>query len=150
VSSSSSPDSLAALLRDSLATLEREVPACHGRLVASLTPETVSCRVDRERFSVVFGASAVTLERWRKGAALEIELSRQVVRRLLAGHTSVREALLCDELRVRGTTAALLRLTDGLAAYLHGAVRSPSFPALLHRFHAIAAKDPAHASQARL
>ena len=100
MSSSSSPDSLADLLRDSLATLEREVPACHGRL--------------------------------------------------LAGGTTVRDALLEDRLRVRGTTASLLRLTDGLAAYLHGAVRSPSFPALLHRFHAIAAKDPAHASQARL
>jgi len=140
VSSSSSPPSgpLAVLLRDSLATLAREVPSCHRQLLSSLAPETVSCQVDDERFSMVFTADAVMLSPWRRAAALEVEISRQVVSRLLGGEITVREALLADELRVRGATSALLRLTDGLCAYLHGAVRSPSFPALLQRFQTLA------------
>jgi hypothetical protein len=133
---------MAELLRDSLAVLGRDMPSCHDRLALSLAAHALSCRVDDERFSVTFSGGGPVVGRWRRGAALEIEVPRQVVRRLLDGETTLRDALLTDELRVRGAVGALLALTDGLTAYLDGAVRSAGFPDLLRRFREVVSPAP--------
>ena len=46
---------------------------------------------------------------------------------------TLERAVVGDALTIKGAVAHVERLSQAMVAFLHGAVRSPSFPALLER-----------------
>jgi hypothetical protein len=53
---------------------------------------------------------------------------------LIDARLTLLDAVLSDALAMTGAPDDLLAFHDGLIAYVHGAVRAPSFPALLSAY----------------
>jgi hypothetical protein len=136
-SSSSGPEtSLRGLLQESLDCLEREIPQVYQRMCATL--DGLSVRISLDDETVVIGFAGVHGRVDVVGRPVEAELctSRRTVLAVLDGRLSLADAVLADAVRIKAPLDMLERLNGALEAYVHGAVRSHSFPALLVRFRA--------------
>ena len=136
-SNSSDPSrSLCALLDESFTVLRREVPEAHRRMCAELSGDGVAIRVDDESVVVACNGFEMRVRKGnaRTGTIAEIRTSRQAILRVLDGKMTLADAVLTDAVRAQASLEALVRLNRGLAMYVHGAVRAPSFPELLERF----------------
>ena len=135
---------VAGLLDESLAVLQREQPALYARLCEALAGLQIEVRVDRERMIVGFepGGHRIAAEiagAEPSAAGARFRASRGAVLDVLDGRISLAEAVLTGRLEAYAPLARLLELHDALLLYVNGAVRCPSFPALLDRFRAGAA-----------
>ncbi|AUX28299.1 hypothetical protein SOCE836_003690 [Sorangium cellulosum] len=144
-SSSSATDDrgpVARLLAESLAALAAELPEAHARVSARLAGRPVAIRVDGERFAVEADGGAPQVRAAGAGeevaAAVRVATSRRAILDVLDARRSLAEAVLADEVEVVGALERLVEAREALLAYVHGAVRSPSFPALLERFRRLA------------
>ena len=136
-SSSSARDrSLRVLLDESFSVLRQEVPEAHRRMCAELHGDAVAIRVDDESVVVTCDGAAMHTQDtgMTDGVSAEIRTSRKAILHVLNGHVTLTDAVLADAVGVRASLEALVRLNRGLALYVHGAVRAPSFPELLERF----------------
>ena len=136
-SSSSGPEtSLRALLQESFDCLEREIPQAYQRMCVTLDGVSVRISLDDETVVIAFGGAHGQVA--VAGGPVEAELctSRRAVLAVLDGRLSLADAVLADAVRIKAPLDTLERLNRGLEAYVHGAVRSHSFPALLVRFGA--------------
>jgi len=131
---------VAGLLDESLAVLQREQPAIYARLCEALVGLRLDIRVDRESMSVGFEPAGhrVTAEviAMEGPAGARFRASRGAVLDVLDGRISLAEAVLSGRLEAYAPLPRLLELHDALLLYVNGAVRCPSFPALLDRFRA--------------
>jgi hypothetical protein len=132
---------VASLLAESFAVLAAELPAAYERMSAKLAGQSVSLNVDGERFVVAFAegkAQVRVVGEGEKGeelsAPVRITTSRRAILEVIDAERSLAEAVLADEVDVMGDLERLVEAREGLLAYVHGAVRCPSFPALLKRF----------------
>jgi hypothetical protein len=127
----------AGYLTRSLRLLRDEAPAHFAATRAHLGPLAVRITVGNEAPVVVRLDGA---EPWVRQhapeetfpAAVDVGASRPALAAFLRGELSIEEAVTDDRLTLRGSLDHLLPFFDGLAAWLHGALRSPSFPSL-HR-----------------
>jgi hypothetical protein len=88
-----------------------------------------------------FERLAVARGRAAGGApAIDVRTTRATVLALIDAELSLVDAVLADHLSLRGALPDLLAFHEGLTTYVHGAVRAPSFPALLAAY-----RRPAHA-----
>lgn len=121
-------------LAESLALLEREAPehlaamrAHLGALAVTIdlrgAPEVRVCFTDPFPW-VSVGAQG----------SIRVALGAATLDRFLLGALGIEEAVESGQLFVRGPFEAVLRLLDGFHAWLHGALRAPSMPALRRRF----------------
>jgi hypothetical protein len=134
-SNSSVPEtSLGRLLQESFDCLEREIPQAYRKMCATLDGLSVRICLDDE--TVVIGFAGVHCRVDVAGGPVKAELrtSRRAVLAVLDGRQSLASAVLADEVKVRAPLDTLERLNHAIEAYMHGAVRSRSFPALLVRF----------------
>lgn len=136
-SSSSARDrSLRALLDESFTVLRQEVPEAHRRMCAELEGDALTIRVDDE--SVVVTCDGTAMRTQEQGAgervSAEFRTSRKAILHVLNGQVTLTDAVLADAVAARASLETLVRLNRGLAMYVHGAVRAPSFPELLERF----------------
>ena len=145
-SSMSTPGEFQALIARSLALLEREHALAFAALRASLRGQRLRLEIGAERFSVTHDADTLRLGAPEGGSTVELRTTRQTLLALVEHETSLLEAVLRGRLELRGTVPALARFHDALALYLHGAVRSPSFPALLPELRHLAAPHLAPAA----
>jgi N-methylhydantoinase B/oxoprolinase/acetone carboxylase alpha subunit len=136
VSSSSSArnTSLGALLEESFEILLREVPEAHRRMCTTLKGAAVSIHVDDDHVVALFDAATATVGNDTSRVTTDVATSRQAIIDVVEGRLSLYDAVLADVVRARAPLDALVQLYDGLVMYVHGAVRSPSFPKLLERF----------------
>jgi len=65
---------------------------------------------------------------------VEVRTSRAAIVALIDARSTLVESVLADRVELRGKLDDLVAFHDGLVVYLHGAVRAPSFPALLLLF----------------
>ncbi len=121
-------------LSESLETLAREMPDAYGALCRKLDEREVAIRIGRERVGVVFSKEKAVVRRSSKQAAIEVTTSRAAILDLIDANTTMIEAVLGERLGLRGSLGELARFHDGLAFYLHGAMRAPSFPGILRRY----------------
>jgi hypothetical protein len=127
----------AGFLRESLAVLAREMPAAHERMGRLLASRTVVLRVDGGAITLTFGKDgAYTHAAGAATADVEIESARATILGVIDGETSLAEAVLDERLLMRGRLDDVVAFHDALVAYVHGAVRAPSFPALLRAYRA--------------
>ena len=129
------PDaSFSALLRRSLGALERERPDIAERLAATLAPLTVTITVGDEQLGVRSDATCVVVGEPAPAPQVRVSTGRPTILALVDGDVSLVDAVLADDVHLVGDVADLARFHDVLWLYLQGALRAPSFPALLHAF----------------
>ena len=127
------PRSLREYVSTSLELLRREHPGVWTGLVAHLDRLGVAVTTEEGSFLLRFLEGRPRFS-GTGSAEVTVQTTTTVLRDLLRARCTLLAATLDDRLHLRGTPDHLLRFLDGLALWFAGAVRSPSFPALLHRF----------------
>src|SRR5262249_44303165 len=121
-SSSSTRTSIAVQLDDAFRLLARNVPTALDEISRRLGPSRVRITVDDERFDVGT-TDKLRITEARGEADVEITTSRATIRDVLAGNTTMDEALHTDGLEARGSLRDLVAVLSALEAFIHGAVR---------------------------
>lgn len=101
-----------------------------------LAPRAVRLCVGDETIPLVFAPAEVRTVTAIKRPQIEVVTSRAAILAVIDAASTLLQAVLDDRLALRGAPEDLLAFHDGLMAYVHGAVRAPSFPALLRAFRA--------------
>ncbi len=83
---------------------------------------------------MAFEADGVTFLPFAGEAHVELQTDRPTIFALIDGVLGLQSAVQADRLRLRGGPDDVIRFHEGLMLWLHGAVRSPSFPGLLREF----------------
>ncbi len=129
--------STAAFLELSLGLLARERPTNAARFVRAMTGLRARVHVDEERFVVEGDGRAVRVLRDAEASTrgdAEFRVRRSALLEVLDARRTLAEAIRDGELEVQGALETIFRLRAALLAYVHGAVRCRSFPALLERY----------------
>ncbi len=126
------------LLEDSLSLLAREAPVHFAALQAELSGLDVRLVVGRARPSLVRldgGPPWVApMVGGRGPARLAIRVTEDCLDAIVAGSLSLARAAECGDLYVRGSVDEVIRLARAVEAWVHGALRSPTFPELGERY----------------
>ncbi|MGH4009207.1 MAG: hypothetical protein ACRDTH_13810 [Pseudonocardiaceae bacterium] len=124
-------DTVALLLRRSLAHLASEVPASYRHLQHVLGPLVIELDVDGELFALRGGPRLEVVEGTAPMAGARITIPRAAIIDVLDARVALAEAVESNRIAVRGSLDDVLRAHDTLIAYAHAAVRAPSAPGLL-------------------
>lgn len=117
-----------------LAALRDELPWAHARMAAALEGRDVLLTVDGEAVPVTARGGAVEVHPLAPqgfSPCVTLATDRATVARLADAERTITDAVVAGEVALRGAVDDLVAFHDGLMAFLAGAVRSPSFPALL-------------------
>lgn len=131
----------ASFLATSFELLEREMPALYARMCELLAPRRVVLNVDRESVALAFSRRQARFVEIPETAEVHVATTSRAVLRVIDAQNDLMAAVLADELHVRGELDDLVAFHDGLLAYVHGAVRAPSFPQLLREYRAFERKE---------
>lgn len=121
-------------LAASMLLLEQEKPSVHARIGAMLRNEAVNVTLDGAALGIRFPAGRFALGPPVEHPLIELASDRRTILDVVDGVLTLEDAVWEERIRLFGSLAALLRFLDALVAYLHGAVRCPSFPWLLDRY----------------
>jgi hypothetical protein len=134
-------------LRASLALLAAESPLHLRAMQAALRNRQVRISLDEEPPTrLVVDPSGLHVVGEGDPAQVDVSLASHDLLRVLAGEQTLEEAIVAGQVTVRGTCDDVLAFDDGLRAWLHGAVRSPSFSTLLERLQTHYAGKRRHSS----
>ena len=125
-------------LATSLQALDRELPQAYALLCTHLAGQQLAIEVDGEMVGLSFAGGRARLLARAAPATVHVVTSRALIFDLIDARCTLLQAVLSDRLLVRGAPQELLAFHDGLLAYLHGAVRAPSFPPLLRAYRSAA------------
>lgn len=126
--------SFTSFLSRALELLEREAPVASARVAASLGTRSVLVRVDRESLGLVCRQQKLAVGAVPLHPSVSAETTYAVLLALLEGEFTLTDAVMASHVALRGPLDDLVALYEGLQAFFHGAVRSPSFPRLLDAF----------------
>ncbi|HZR84391.1 MAG TPA: hypothetical protein VFD92_25055 [Candidatus Binatia bacterium] len=147
MSSSAAEAGFAAFLARSLDVLARERRDAYLALCRTLAPRSVALVVDGDPVWLEFRQDGVRLHPVRRRAEAELETSEAGILAVIDGAATLAALAIDDRLELRGAVDDVLAFNDALSLYVHGAVRSPSFPRLLRDYRsAVAAR--AHRARA--
>jgi hypothetical protein len=121
-------------LARSLTLFEDEQPRIYAEIAARVGIREVRCDVDGDLITIRGDGSRLHLTRAVDAPAVRIRTSREVILALIDAETTLQDALWDDRILLKGLLPDLLAFHDGLMAFLHGAVRCPSFPDLLQEY----------------
>jgi hypothetical protein len=128
--------SLTAFLRTSFQILRREHAGAFGAMTDALGYGRLYLQVDEEAVVLRFGRG--TPQVWsaqpRDRRPPAVVTSRRAILRLADGELTILDAVRGGDPVIVASPDDLMRLERGLGFYLRGAVRCPSFPALLEQF----------------
>jgi hypothetical protein len=121
------------VLARALAVLEAEVPEASAELARVLAGIALALSVDAEvRCLTAHSGRIVLQETGPAGPALQTR--RVVLVELLEARRTLLDAILRDELLLRGAPAELAAIYDGLSVFIRGALRSRAMAALLEEY----------------
>jgi hypothetical protein len=125
-------ESFARYLEAALDLLQVEAPAHFAATRARMRGRAAAIRVDdAPPLRLCFASGPPWIS--RRGALtgdIAVAISGRDLDRFLAGELTLEEGLADDRLRIQGDVDQVLDFLDALAAWLHGALRCPSFPTL--------------------
>ena len=126
-------------LRRALHILGAEAPTHLATVRERLGTRAVEIRVGSEEpFVVQLDGEEPWVRVARSNDAapeLAVAVSRASLAQFLRGELTLEDAVMAERLTLRGALDDVLPFLDAVSAWLHAAVRSPSFPAL-HREYA--------------
>src|SRR5690348_10473451 len=108
----------------------------YGRMERELRGRSLLLCVDGASRILKAGESGLVLGRAPSDAAVVLRTTRDVLVDLLEGRRTLVDSAMDEAFEVRGAPDDVLASFDALAAFLHGAVRSPSMPRLLESYTA--------------
>jgi len=127
----------AGFLRQSLALLAAESPVHLAAMASAFRARQVRIMIDDEAaVQLTSDGRALRFSPEAVDAAVEVSFSSRDLLRVLGGDETLDDAIIEGRVAVRGRCPDVLAFDEALRAWLHGAVRSPSFPSLLHRLEA--------------
>ncbi len=124
----------AALATDALACLARECPPAHARLRAALGDRRLRVELAGEELDIVGGEVVAPADT----PVLELASDARTLHDVLLGELDVLDAVVGERVRVRGAVDDVIAATTAMEAFLAGALRCPSMPALLERLGELA------------
>lgn len=125
------PEPFSVFLRRSLDAVRAEVPMAWRELSHQLDDVPILLRVDGDPTRLWFTRGEL---RWDEGTpVVEVRVGREGILAMIDG-LPLADAVLDGHLDLRGAPHHLATFHDALLAWLHGAVRSPSHPALLRAY----------------
>ncbi len=133
-------------LARSLALLARDVPPLHRRLTAQMKSRPVRLTIDGPAIDVTSDGEALHL-RPADGPppAVRLHTDASTILRMIAGESSLEDAILADDVELFGPVADLAAFHADLTLYLQAAVRCPALVPLLREFRAhTAERRPFH------
>jgi hypothetical protein len=128
------PLEFGAFLELALRLLKRQAPGCYARLGDAVRSEAVHIAVDGRPLVVRFRGGRHEITAPTCAATVEICTDRAAILALIDDELSLLEAILSERLWVQGSAEGVERFDEALQAFLDGALRAPSFPALLDAF----------------
>ena len=128
-------DSFQSFLEASLERMQRECTPAYNTICQVMAPRQVAVQVDEEALALAFTHEhAVTLPLANADPVIRLQLSRSTILDLVDGKFTLQEAILDGLVNVHGDLKDLVLFHEGWLAYMRGAIRCPSFPALLDRY----------------
>jgi hypothetical protein len=121
-------------LVESLDVLADEVAPFQRELADLFAGRGVNIRVDGDEIGLVARDGRVRVDAPWPAPHVELTSDTSSILAVLDGEVTLADAVLEDRLVVRGALPDVVAFHDGLAVYVHGAVRAPSFADLLRRF----------------
>jgi hypothetical protein len=118
-------------LSESMVLLERESSENYAHLASELEGLRALIDTKLDKHVVYFDGFRFIVASGELSRDVEIGFAEEAILKLLDGHHSLPEAVIRDEILLRGGLAVLDKFQRGLNIYLNGALRCPSFPALL-------------------
>lgn len=123
-------------LVDALEALEREVPAHYQATVNALGDRRIGASIDGEDLLIL--RSGVRIQALDGASLAEVSVfaatAQTALVDLLDGEVSLLDLLFSERLHLSGAVPELLAVERALFHFLQGAVRAPSFPAILRSF----------------
>jgi hypothetical protein len=136
-SSSSAPEqTFAVFLRRALDLFARELPWAYEAMCKTLAGREVRIHVDPSPLGVRAIGDVLHVHLDECSPAVECTASHEAVIALIDARTTLTQAVLDDQISLRGSVDDLLAFHDALMQFVGGAVRSPSFPRLLRDYRA--------------
>ena len=118
----------------SLDIMSEEVPGAYAALCRVLDGRDVRVEVDGRPVGVEFVRGDARLTRSGTLRSVDVRTTRDAILSLVDAKETLLDAVLSERVVMAGAPDDLLAFHDGLMAYVHGAVRAPSFPALLQAY----------------
>ncbi|MEZ0357518.1 SCP2 sterol-binding domain-containing protein [Mycobacterium sp. SA01] len=130
-------EQVSSLFRRSIEHLEEDVPASYQMLVSELGPLVVELDVADDMFTVHAASDRLHVSDGpAQKARVRIRTSRTAILDLIDAKVGLDEAVEAGAVSVHGCLDDIQRAHDTLLAYIHGAVRAASVPALLSELRA--------------
>jgi hypothetical protein len=137
-------------LLEAVRLVRTEQPGIHRELCRKLAGRALRLTIGLE--TLVLGVPRDELEPCTLAPEVELACTRATLCALLDGQVTLLEALLADQLTLKGASVELVRFHDALLLFVAGAARSPGMPAQLSSFLSQAAPakgSPAEQPRAR-
>jgi hypothetical protein len=134
LSSSHNDSSFARFIVSSLETLSNEFSTAYQLLCTQLASRSVLLVIDSETVALAFDHSGAYLVSELHSPMVQLHASRRTLLDVIDARLTLYEAVLADSIMLEGSIDDLAVFHDGLVTYIQGAIRCPSFPALLDQF----------------
>jgi len=121
-------------LSESLGTLRGECRPAYTRIVELIGDLEVAIEVDGQALSVVTNNHELSVLARARAPDVDAQTNKRTLIRLLEAESTLLDAVWNEQVRLRGSLQNLVAFHDALSTYFNGAVRCPSFPALLAKF----------------
>ena len=118
----------------SLRLLEAEHPSGYARLLGLLEGREARVTMDGKTLGIAFRREGFDLHDDVPHPFIELRATRDEVLAVAAGELSLEKAVREERVWLRGRLEDVVRFHESLLAYLHSAVRCPSFPWLLGEY----------------
>ncbi len=147
-SSSSEAEGVHALLLRSLDAIKADVPTQYAALCGALGGESVHLQIDHEFLLVQSDGRHVDVSAPAKKnrrepedgqhVGVQLRTRARVIRDIIDGDCDLVDAVVSEAVELVGDIGVLSQFNTALTAYLHGAVRSPRFDAIVEEFRQLA------------
>lgn len=111
-----------------------ECPQAYGLICRLLASREALVLIDGETVALTFRLDEVHVLHQPHSPHVEMHTSRQTILDLIDARLTLDQAVLADAIVLRGNVQDLGLFHEAWLNYVRGAVRCPSFPALLDRF----------------
>jgi hypothetical protein len=121
-------------LTESLGILRTECRPAYARIAQSIGALELAIEVDGHPLSVISDHQELTVLAHPRTPRVSAQTSKRALIALLEAECTLLDSVWTEQVRLLGSLQDLLAFHDALTTYFNGAVRCPSFPALLARF----------------
>jgi len=130
----SQPSNFAEFVKTAVALLREEFPRAYFLICAEIAGRTISGECDNQKVFLDCQTLEVLFPDYIDDPEVRAETSRQTILDAIDARVTIEEAIRDGSLFISGPKDYVVRCHSALLTFVRGAIRSPSFPALLQEF----------------